>query len=211
MNDIHSGSHTQHNRMILSGTGQVSAVPNEVIIRLGVQTNGTPLQTVQAENAQLSQAVLQALRQLGVTDIKTYQYDINKVMEYEDGRQIDRGYSVQNILEIRSDRPDLAGTIIDTAVNYGANRVDLIRFEVSDADSYYLEALNLAVANAYDKADTLAESLGARLQPYPLKIQENSTSPTPYQRISMGEGAFATPIVAGTNQIEASVTVEFGY
>lgn len=211
MNDIHSGSHTQHNRMILSGTGQVSAVPNEVIIRLGVQTNGTPLQTIQAENAQISQAVLQALRQLGVTDIKTYQYDINKVLEYEDGRQIDRGYSVQNILEIRSDRPDLAGTIIDTAVNYGANRVDLIRFEVSDADSYYLEALNLAVANAYDKANTLAESLGARLQPYPLKIQENSTSPIPYQRISMGEGAFATPIVAGTNQIEASVTVEFGY
>lgn len=211
MNDIHSGSHTQHNRMILSGTGQVSAVPNEVIIRLGVQTNGTPLQTIQAENAQITQAVLQALRQLGVTDIKTYQYDINKVLEYEDGRQIDRGYSVQNILEIRSDRPDLAGTIIDTAVNYGANRVDLIRFEVSDADSYYLEALNLAVANAYDKADTLAESLGARLQPYPLKIQENSTSPIPYQRISMGEGAFATPIVAGTNQIEASVTVEFGY
>ncbi len=211
MNDIHSGSHTQHNRMILSGTGQVSAVPNEVIIRLGVQTNGTPLQTIQAENAQISQAVLQALRQLGVTNIKTYQYDINKVMEYEDGRQIDRGYSVQNILEIRSDRPDLAGTIIDTAVNYGANRVDLIRFEVSDADSYYLEALNLAVANAYDKANTLAESLGARLQPYPLKIQENSTSPAPYQRISMGEGAFATPIVAGTNQIEASVTVEFGY
>jgi uncharacterized protein YggE len=211
MNDIHSGSHTQHNRMILSGTGQVSAVPNEVIIRLGVQTNGTPLQTIQAENAQITQAVLQALRQLGVTDIKTYQYDINKVLEYEDGRQIDRGYSVQNILEIRSDRPDLAGTIIDTAVNYGANRVDLIRLEVSDADSYYLEALNLAVANAYDKADTLAESLGARLQPYPLKIQENSTSPIPYQRISMGEGAFATPIVAGTNQIEASVTVEFGY
>lgn len=211
MNDIHSGSHTQHNRMILSGTGQVSAVPNEVIIRLGVQTNGTPLQTIQAENAQITQAVLQALRQLGVTDIKTYQYDINKVLEYADGRQIDRGYSVQNILEIRSDRPDLAGTIIDTAVNYGANRVDLIRFEVSDAESYYLEALNLAVANAYDKADTLAESLGARLQPYPLKIQENSTSPIPYQRISMGEGAFATPIVAGTNQIEASVTVEFGY
>ncbi len=211
MNDIHSGNHTQHNRMILNGTGQVSAVPDEAVLRLGVQTNGTSLQAIQAENAQISQAVLQALRQLGVTDIKTYQYDINRVLEYEDGRQIDRGYSVQNILEIRSDRPDLTGTIIDTAVNHGANRVDLIRFVVSDADSYYLEALKLALANAYDKANTLAESLGARLQPYPLKIQENSTSPIPYQRISMREGAFATPIEAGTNQIEASLTVEFGY
>lgn len=211
MNNTHSSNHTQHNRMILSGTGKVSAVPDEAVLRLGVQTNGAPLQTIQTENAQISQAVLQALRQLGVTDIKTYQYDINRVFEYEDGRQIDRGYSVRNIFEIRTDRLDLAGTIIDTAVNYGANLVDLIRFEVSDTDSYYLEALNLAVANAYDKANSLAEGLGTRLQPYPLRIQENSTSPIPYPAIRMREGALATPIEAGTNQIEASVTVEFGY
>lgn len=211
MNNMNSGNHTEHNRMILSGTGQVSAVPDEATLRLGVQTTGTPLQTIQTENAQISQAVLQALRQLGVTDIKTYQYDINKLFDYEDGRQIDRGYSVRNLFEIRTDQLDLVGTIIDTAVNYGANLVELIRFDVSDPESYYLEALNLAVANAYDKANSLAESLGSRLQPYPLRIQENSTSPAPYPALAAREGAFATPIEAGTNQIEASVTVEFGY
>jgi uncharacterized protein YggE len=197
--------------MILNGNGQVSAIPDEAVLRLGVQTEGENLQMIQANNAEMSQAILQAIRQLGIEDIKTFQYEINKVYEFVDGRQLDRGYSVRNVLEIRTDNLGLVGVVIDTAVSYGANIVDLIQFEVSDTSLYYLQALNLAVADAYEKASSIADSIGLDLQPYPRRITENSAPPIPFRAINLREGAFATPIEAGTNQIEASVTVEFEY
>lgn len=200
-----------YNVMILGGRGEVRAVPDIAVLRLGVQTVGENLQTIQAENAKTSQAVLQALYQLGITEVQTFQYDISKMIEYEEGRQLDKGYSVRNIFEIRTDNMGLVGTIIDTAVGQGANVVEFINFEVSNTNQYYLQALNLAIANAFEKAASIGESLGLPIHPFPRKITENSTSPIPIQAINMREGAFATPIVVGTNQIEASVTVEFMY
>lgn len=210
--DHASTNHTiEHNTMILNGNGQVSAVPDEAVLRLGVQTEGENLQMIQANNAELSQAVLQALRQLGIDNIKTFQYVINKVYEFVDGKQVDKGYTVRNIFEIRTDDLSLVGTAIDNAVYYGANIVDLIQFEVSDPSRYYLQALNLAVADAYEKANSIAKDLGLHFSPYPRKITENSTPQIPFRAINMREGSFATPIEVGTNQIEASVTIEFTY
>lgn len=203
---------TEPNTMLLNGNGQVSAVPDVAVLRLGVQTEGENLQEIQANNAELSQAVIQALRQLGIDDIKTFQYDINKVFEFVEGKQIDKGYSVRNVLEIRIEDLNLVGTAIDTAVYYGANIVEAIQFVVSDTSRYYLQALNLALADAYDKANSIADSLDLSFQPYPRRITENSTPAVPYRTVNMREGAFAaTPIEAGTNRIEASVTVEFIY
>jgi uncharacterized protein YggE len=205
-----TGAH-DYNSMLLNGRGEVSAVPDIAVLRLGVQTVGENLQTIQAENGRISQAVLQALYQLGVTDIQTFQYDISKLIEYEEGRQIDKGYSVRNIFAISTDNMGQVGTIIDTAVENGANVVEFINFEVSDTNRYYLQALNLAIANAYEKAASIAENLGLHFKPYPRRITENSTPPIPFRAINMREGAFATPIEAGTNEIEASVTIEFTY
>ena len=210
--DHASMNHTiEQNTMILNGNGQVSAVPDEAVLRLGVQTEGDNLQMIQANNAELSQAVLQALRQLGIDNIKTFQYDINKVYEFVDGKQVDKGYTVRNIFEIRTNDLRLVGAAIDNAVYYGANIVDLIQFEVSDASKYYLEALNLAISDAYEKANSIAKGLGLHYSPYPRKITENSTPQIPFRAINMREGAFATPIEVETNQIEASVTIEFTY
>ncbi len=210
--DHASTNHTiEHNTMILNGNGQVNAVPDEAVLRLGVQTEGENLQTIQANNAELSQAVLRALRQLGIDNIKTFQYNINKVYDFVDGKQLDKGYTVRNIFEIRTDDLSIVGAAIDDAVNNGANIVDLIQFEVSDISLYYLQALNLAVADAYEKATSIADNLGIHFSPYPRKITENSTPQIPFRTINMREGAFATPIEAGTNQIEASVTIEFTF
>ncbi len=197
--------------MLLGGRGVVRAAPDIAVLRLGVQTVGGNLQEIQEENAKISQAVLQSVYRLGITEIQTVGYDINKMIEYVEGRQVDKGYSVRNIFEIRTNNMELVGTIIDTAVQNGANVVEFIQFEVSNINQYYLHALNLAIGNAYEKAASIADSLGLQLHPFPRKITENSQPPIPYAAINMREGAFATPVEPGTNQIEASVTVEFTY
>jgi len=212
MANNNSNNHLKYNIMTLTGNGRVTAIPDIAILRLGVQTTGEDLTLAQSENARISQTVLQALNQMGITDIKTFQYSIDKLYDYENGNRIDQGYSVRNILEIRMSNMNQVGAVIDTAVSNGANVVDFIDFEVSDTTDYYLEALNFALMDAYQKAKSISINLGLMMEPIPVKIDENSTSPIPYSRTyAAREGAFTTPIEPGNKQIEASVTVEFIY
>lgn len=197
-----------HNKtMILTGHGQVSVAPDTAIIRLGVQTSGENLTQIQADNARSSQAIIQALQRMGVSDIKTSQYSIDKVYDYVEGRQVDRGFAVRNILEIRTNNLGDVGTIIDAAVNAGANLVDLISFDISNRDYYYQQALNMAIMNAIQTANSITMNLGLSGSPLPVKIVENTAMPFPVQR----EFVAATPIMPGTLNVEANVTVDFVY
>ncbi|MDD3174286.1 MAG: SIMPL domain-containing protein [Herbinix sp.] len=203
---------SQNRKMTFTGRGQVSVNPDLAIIRLGVQTTGEDVTAAQSENAKISSQILAALKELGVTDIKTYQYQIEKLYDYENGTKIDRGYSVRNIMEIRTGNMGQVGVIIDTAVYNGANVVDLISFEVSHPDMYYQQALNLAIRNAYQKAKTVSTGLRIMFDPVPILITENSLQPIPYTpTYALREGAYTTPIESGSKQIEASVTVEYVY
>lgn len=202
---------TEHNTMTLAGKGQVTAVPDLAILRLGVQTSGENLVDVQNENARISQAVLQSLQQLGITDINTYEYNINKIYEYEDSMQIDKGYSVRNILEIRTNNLGQVGYVIDTAVYNGANIVDLVHFDILDKEVYYLQALNLAIENAIRKADSIAKNLGLIYAPSPIRIIEIGTLPVSSRLLGSGESALTTPIEPGSKQIEANVNIQFSY
>lgn len=199
-----------HNRtMILNGYGEITVVPNVAVIHLGVQTTGENVVAIQSENAQITQSVIQALQRMGVTDIKTFQYTIDKIYDYENGRQIDKGYSVRNILEIRTTNLDMVGNIIDTAVNSGANLIELISFDVNNREYYYQQALNIAVMNAIQKAKSISMNLGIPAEPVPIKIVENSI--TPIQTFYRQELAATTPIMPGNIRIEASVTVDFAF
>lgn len=199
----------EHNTMTLTGKGQVTAAPDLAILRLGVQTTGENLVDIQNDNAEISQTVLQSLQQLGITDIKTYEYDISKLYEYEDSKRVDKGYSVRNILEIKTNNLGQVGSVIDTAVYYGANIVDLIEFDVLDKESYYLQALELAVENAISKADTINRSLGLMSPPIPFRVIEAGTLPATTRLLGSREGAATTPIEPGGKQIEANVNIDF--
>jgi uncharacterized protein YggE len=214
MNDKNSrqlNSSLSGNRMSVTGRGSITAVPDIAVIRLGVLISGENLTLVQEENARISQMILNVLRQMGVSDIRTQRYNIDKIYDYDNGVRIDRGYSVTNVFEIRTDMLDMAGAIIDAAVDSGANLIEFIDFDVSDTEQYYLEALNIALNNASNKAKSMANELGAMLNALPISIIENSIQPAPFTRTFLGEDQFTTPIEPGTRQIEASVTLEFTY
>lgn len=196
--------------MTLTGRGEVSVEPDMAVVRLGVQTTGDKLQDIQEENARLSQAVLLILRQLGVNEINTFQYQVDRLYDFQDGTRIDRGFSVRNILEFQTDQLDQLGYIIDSAVQNGANVVEFISFEISNLDYFYQEALNLAVENAIDKAKSVSSNLGYPMDPIPICITENGSVPIPFgQQFAMRDSLAVTPIEPGTKEIVAMVTVEF--
>ena len=201
-----------YNTMTFTGRGQVTGSPDLAVIRLGVETRGENLMDAQNANAQLAQAILEALRDMGVSDITTFQYTIDRVFDFVDGTRVDRGYLIRNILEIKTNQLNQIGVIIDTAVYHGANVLDLISFEIENPQELYLQALNLAVLETYQKARSIAEQLGISINPIPIRIVENSVVPVPFSRFdAIGERALATPIEPGEKEIEASVTVIFTY
>ena len=198
-----------YNSLTLNGVGSLSVTPDLVLIRLGIETRGESLTQVQEENATISNNILEGLNQLGIEDIETYQYFVDRVFDYQDGTAIDRGYIVRNIFHKTSNNIQDAGLIIDTAVAHGSNVVEFISFQVSDVDAYYKKALSMAVKDVVDKAQYLEEHNNI-VSPSILKITENSSPPISFSNaFTLREGS--TPIQPGTQEIQANVTVEFTF
>lgn len=212
MHDFIRNSTLPFNKMTFNGKGEVTAVPDVAVIRLGVETTGHNLEVVQSRNTAISQNILNALRLMGISEIKTIQYRIEKIYNYENNTRIDQGYSVRNIYEIKLDNMNGAGKVIDTAVSQGANVVEAITFEVSNMDFYYEQALNTAVMNTIQKAKSVSNQLSVPINPIPIRITENSSVAIPFQTTYQSrEIAMTTPVEPGTLKINASVTAEFIY
>ena len=203
-----SANRYPNNTMTLTGQGAVTATPDLAVIRLGVQTTGYNLSRIQSDNAQVNQNIIQALNQAGYTDIRTAQYTIDKAYDYQDGNQVDKGYTVRNVLEIKTNNVSQVGAIIDTAIEMGANIVESISFELSNPQLYYQRALNLAINDAIQKSKSIADNLHIKLFTIPTHIVENSASPAPVQEFKR---QVATTILPGELNVEAFITADFLY
>jgi uncharacterized protein len=100
-----------------------------------------------------------------------------------------------------------AGPLVDAAVGAGATGVSGPSLTRSDSDALYAKALQAAVANAADKAKTLATAAGLSLGGVQTMV-EGSQQPVVFAAGKMDAGV-ATPIEAGTQSIDATVTVTY--
>ncbi|NOU98129.1 DUF541 domain-containing protein [Paenibacillus sp. LMG 31456] len=200
--------------IVVSGEGTVSTVPDRAVVELGVITENISLAVAQKKNAEAIAKVVDSLLQLGVPkeNIQTFNYRIDTEYNYEDGKQIFRGYKVTHLLQVTVNKVDQTGIIIDTAVKNGVNSVSNIQFTVAHPEAHYNQALALAVKNGERKALTIASTLGVTLNKFPGKIEEISQAavPTPYQT-KMFAQAEATPIQPGELKITAAVRSEYYY
>lgn len=203
------------NIMELTGEGTVSAAPDMSIITLGVNSENPNLTNAQQENNQATTRVIQSLISLGISkeDIKTADYRIEPVYDYESGKQILRGYHVVHLLQVQNNRIEQTGLIVDTAVKNGANTVTNIEFKVKNPQVYYSQALALALNDAKFKAAELTREMGVKLNEVPLSIHEVSqTSPIiPLQTTLFAKSEAATPIQPGKLKITASIQAKFCY
>lgn len=194
------------------GEGMVTAVPDRATVVLGAVTEGMELQKVQADNAAVMNAVIQALIEQNIAreKIQTSDYRIEVLYDYEQGRQVFRGYRVTHLLQVIVDRVEETGRIVDTAVAHGANTVTSIQFATSMQQLYENKALTEAIRSAREKASTIAASLGLPPPAAPCKIQELTLSspPVPFKMAALQE-AGGTPIQPGELNIYASVKVWF--
>ncbi|MCM3122362.1 MULTISPECIES: SIMPL domain-containing protein [unclassified Mesobacillus] len=201
-----------NNRKItVSGEGIVYSAPNRATATVGVRTENPNLQAAQTENAEKSTSMLNSLQNLGIAkdDIKTADFRIDPIYTYEEGKQLFQGYRVTHLYTVTIRNLAQAGLAIDTAVANGANEVMNIQFSVAEPQALYNQALSIAVIDSYNKAQTIARTLGFHTSISPLSITEETQkgSPGPFLVASMDtSSAKGTPIEPGKLEIKATVT-----
>ncbi len=201
--------------MTVTGNGEIIAQPDYVQIQIEVRTEGKDVSLAQQENARIMNRVIESLVALNIPReaIQTAAYTISPNYDYIEGKQVFRGYEVQNAITVKITDISQAGTVIDTAIQNGANHVSAIQFKIENSAAYYQKALNLALINALAKAKSMAETMNIPLQPIPIEIIEEShdVTPVPYKAVQLSSREFITPIEQGTIPINASVRVKFRF
>jgi len=191
------------------GTGSVTATPDTATLSAGVTTQGASASEAMAANASAMAKVIDALKRAGVAskDLQTQFVSVDP--RYDDGGSAIAGYSASNSVSAVVRRLSQVGDVIDAAVRAGANNVSGPSLARDDEDKLYRDALEAAVANARDKATTLARASGLSLGAI-RSLSEGAQGPQPVVYGAFAQRSTAeTPIEPGTAEITASVRVVF--
>ncbi len=217
--ELKGNLNSQHEGIWVNGEGKVTAVPDVAVLRLGIQAQEMTVAEAQAEAAAAMEKVTETLKDQGVgeKDIKTQQFNIQKVTRWDNDKQqeILIGYQVTHTVTAKIREVAKAGSVIDAVATAGGDltRIDSISFTIDDPKPYYEQARKIAVADAAAKARQLAEVAGVKLGK-PTYISENSYVPGPIYRSDMlvkteAAAAVETPISPGEMEITLNVQLTY--
>lgn len=175
-------------KLTVSGSGMVYMEADQVSATLGVMLSGKDLAEVQDQVNETVAKVCEALEQAGLDakNISTNYIYVSPLYDYDsrgDEPEL-AGYTVNNSLSILTSDTDAIGMYIDTAFEAGANQFDSIAFSVKDDSEAKDKALELAVQDAFRKAEVIAAASGKNLEGV-LEINEG------YQNNSYNNGSAA--------------------
>ncbi|MDP9836939.1 uncharacterized protein YggE [Neorhizobium huautlense] len=202
----------------VTGTGEASVAPDMAIINLTVARNAETAEKALADNNTAMNQVLAALKTAGIAekDLQTSNFSIYpqyQQNEPKDGR-IDPpkiiGYEVQNGVTVKIRDLKALGGIIDQSVKLGVNQGGQITFTNDDPSGARTEARKKAVAEAMEKARTLAEAAGVKVGKV-VDISEGEDRfmpPSPMPRMAaMKAESDSFAVAAGENTYSISVTM----
>ena len=206
-----------------NGVAEIKATPDIISVYLDVETNGSNATDAKDKNAEIVDAVTNALINKGIdkSNITTDNFNINPEYNWSDGGNGEIiGYQADYTIEVQlsADNINKAGDVIDAGVDNGA-LVSSINFELSQAkqNEYKAQALQQATQDAKIKAESIAAGLGKKVGAV-VSVQDTGFdyNPWPIYSNSMmvagaseAKSAIQTSINPGQQTIDAQVTVVF--
>ena len=201
-------------RITVTGTGQVSGVPNQLSLSMGVQTSAGSVATALRQANTAARSVTAVLRRSGVatSDIQTSGLSIYP--SYSDSSGVPSSYQVSEQLTITLRRLSVAGNQISAAARAGGNAttVDGVSLNLSDSSALLAAARVEAVADAKAKAVAYAHALGRPLGPVVTMSEPPPAQPfqpLPEAAVPATGRASSVPVHPGTQQLSVTVTVVF--
>jgi uncharacterized protein YggE len=222
------------NVVSVSGHGEALAVPDIATFSFSIVSDKTTVADAQADATAKANAITEYLKGAGVDakDIQTSDYSVYPQYEYSQsvcptsgtsvsycppGKQTLKGYEVRQTTTIKVRDTAKAGDLLTGVGSKGATEVSGLNFTFDDPEGVQNEARDKAIANAKEKADKLAKSLGVSLVRVVSYNENGGGYPVYYARDSVAMGATANQSVkaeapdisVGQNKVSSDVTVSY--
>ena len=213
------------NTIYVTGSAVASSSPDTLIIVLGVESEAKTANQSLSQNSNTLNSVITSLTNSGISqdDVQTSNFRIFPIYDsIKDSngnyQQILIGYRVSNILSIQTEKIDSAGSIIDSAVSSGANRVDNVSFQLSDdkmqriSDGLIAEAIEDATQKAEKALVPLKQKIvGVKSVVIHDNIMSYYDSPmrASFDGLVMESSIKSAPIMSGDEEIRTDVSVVF--
>ncbi len=215
----------------VSGQGKVYAKPDVALLNLGVKVDGNTVADVTKSGNDKMNAVVAAIKKMGVDDkdIQTTNYNLSPVYEntivpmtysammpnipVKSSSNL-KGYSLEQDVQVKIRDFDKIGQIMSQATSIGANLISDLQFTIDNPEQFREQARAKAIAEAQENARNLAKESGIGLGKL-INIYENY-NPYPIYNKAMGMGgavadsAPAAPTIQPGQQ-EIDVTINLTY
>lgn len=199
-----------------SGKSSISTIPDKVEITLGISRRESNINQAQSRANEIINKINSDIQGLGVSrdNIKTQNYSIYPIYDYNSGTQQITGYSVDISLSVSLTDFEKLNTVVDLATQAGANQVGGIQFTLSEEkeEQVRAEARAEAIEDAKANAQELARLAGMKLGKVINVIEEPQPSDQFYavEAMAKGSGGGApTNIEPGSTNYSYTVTVSY--
>ena len=204
-------------QIVVTGHGEAKVSPDRATIQIAVQTRAATASDAAAQNATRQQAVLSALRQLGLTNdqLSTINYQVYPEQRYEQGKDpVIVGYNVTNTIVADVRKLDQVGRVIDVALAHGANMINSLQFYSSNTQPARRTAIGSAIESARADAEVAARAAGGTLGSL-LEINITPMNPPPPRPMMMarvgGVAQADTPINPGEETLSVDVVTRWRF
>lgn len=204
------------NTFTVSGYGKVSGTPTLARVNLGLYSEGKDVPTVQKANTTKVNAIVDALKQMGIAaeDLQTADYNISPKFDYSNGTQTVTGYTVSQTLAAKVRNLSQVGAVIAKAGELGANQINGVSFTIDDPSQLQQEARKKALEDANKKARELADALGVKVVGIVTFSESSGGQPMPMfadSKLGLGGGGGvpAPDVQAGSLDVESNVSLTF--
>lgn len=209
-------------KLTVNGKG-ISLVPADVaVVQVGARINSNSVKDAQNQVNEIIKSIRDSLLANGIReeDINTDRIYVNPRYDYSTGMDEIVGYMAYSYLSVKTENMNAIGTIVDLALDAGANMLENISFSAKDTSMAEQEALTSAVLDARSDAEIIAKAAGLEIVSIE-SISEGHTysadsgsnvfmkNTMVEEAVAEADGAAPTFVQAAKLQVTGEVTVVF--
>lgn len=201
--------------LTVTGQGKEIVATSLTQINMAVQVEGKTAKEVQQQVAQQTSSLIALLRSRQVEKLQTTGVQLQPNYDYSRGERKPIGYIGSNQVSFRLKTTEV-GSLLDDAVEVGANRIDSISFTATDdvLATAQKEAIRKAVEEAQSQANAVFSTLDLQAKEI-VKIQINGANVPQMRQVQVEafsqKDSVSTPIIGGEQTVTASVTLQISY
>lgn len=200
----------------VTGEGKATSTPDLAKITISVYSDGPTVSSVQQANASKMNAVIAAVKALGVlqADIQTSDYRLDPKIDWQNNHRNIMGYTLTQSLSLKIRNLDSIGAVIEKVTAAGANEIAGMQLTVDDPSLLRERARDLAIQEAQRKAEKLADVLGLHLIKVVSFSENGGSQPLPMAYLERSDlkatgGGVAPQIETGSLDVTSAVSVTF--